>query len=124
MQVLELGQKMVEMVNQGRDGENAFVDAYYAPEVVSIEGQGTEEMPARMEGIEAIRGKHDWWYSHHEVHESTAYGPYVGHREDQFAVRFTLDATPADGERMQMDEMALFTVRDGKVVQEEFFYLS
>ena len=37
--------------------------------------------------------------------------------------QFSLDATPKGGERMQMTEVGLFTVKDGKVVQEEFLYL-
>ncbi|MEM1153161.1 MAG: nuclear transport factor 2 family protein [Pseudomonadota bacterium] len=123
MSVLEIGQKMVAMVSQGREGEEAFISEYYAPDVVSIEGQGTDEMPARLQGLEAIRGKHEWWYANHEIHEINVDGPYLGHREDQFALRFTMAMTPKGGERMEMAEMALFTVRDGKVVQEEFLYL-
>ena len=34
-----------------------------------------------------------------------------------------MDVTPkASGERMQMDEVAVYTVKDGKIVQEEFLY--
>jgi len=113
---------MVEMVNQGAAAEAAFVDQYYAEDVVSIEGQGSAEMPARMQGIDAIRGKHEWWYANNEVHSAHAEGPYQGTREDQFAVRFLLDATPAGGERAQMDEVALFTVKGGKICLEEFLY--
>jgi ketosteroid isomerase-like protein len=28
----------------------------------------------------------------------------------------------ATGKRMQMDEVAVYTVRDGKIVEERFFY--
>lgn len=31
-----------------------------------------------------------------------------------------MDVTPKDGERMQMDEIGLYTVRDGKIVEERF----
>ena len=79
-------------------------------------------MPARIEGLDGVKGKHEWWYANNEVHSSTAAGPYVGHREDQFVVRFAIDVTPTGGERAQMDEVALYTVRDGKIVQEEFLY--
>ena len=120
MNALEIGTALVTMNNEGR--EKDFVALYYAPDIVSIEGQGSEEMPARIDGLEGVKGKHEWWYANHEVHSSTADGPYVGHREDQFAVRFALDVTPTGGERMQMDEVALYTVRDGKIVQEEFLY--
>lgn len=118
---LEVGTQLVQTFNS--DGGEACVNALYGDDIVSIEGQGTDEMPARMEGIDAIRGKNQWWYANHTVHESTATGPFVGHREDQFVVRFYIDVTPNEGERMKMDEVGLFTVKDGKVVQEEFLYL-
>lgn len=38
-------------------------------------------------------------------------------------VRFTLDMTPKGGERGQLTEVGLFTVKDDKVVQEEYLYL-
>jgi ketosteroid isomerase-like protein len=31
---------------------------------------------------------------------------------------------PVSGLRFQMDETALFTVKDGKIVREEFFYVT
>lgn len=123
MAAMEIGQKMVELVNQGREGEASFVRDYYADDIVSIEGQDTEEMPGRLEGIDAIQGKHQWWYDNNEVHAVEAAGPFVGHREDQFVVHFTMDITPSGGERNQMREVGLYTVRDGKVAQEEYLYL-
>ena len=122
MTALEIGQALVEMVSQGRDSEQAFVAQYYAHDIVSIEGAGSDEMPARLEGIEAIRGKHDWWYNNNEVHGTTVEGPYVGNREDQFVIKFTMDMTPTDGERTQMEEVAIFTIRDDKIVHEEYLY--
>ena len=92
--------------------------------IVSIEGQGTDEMPARLEGIQAVRGKAQWWNDNHDVHAMEATGPFVGHREDQFVVRFDLDATfEPSGERTQMNEVGIYTVKNGKVIQEEFLYL-
>lgn len=123
MGALEIGLALVEMVPQGRAGEQDFVAQYYSDDIVSIEGQGSEEMPARIEGIAAIKGKHDWWYDNNDVHSTSVEGPYVGHREDQFIVKFTMDHTPNDGERTQMQEVALFTVKDDKIVQEEYLYL-
>ena len=122
MGAMEVGQKLVELVNQGREGEATFVRDYYADEVVSIEGQGSEEMPARIEGIEAIHAKHAWWYDNNEVHSTVAEGPYVGHREDQFVIRFVMDLT-SNGERSQMTEVGLFTIKDDRIVQEEYLYL-
>lgn len=123
MGVLEVGQKMVQMVNSGREGEAEFVGSYFADDIVSIEGADSDEMPARMEGIDAIRGKHEWWYANNDVHGVVVEGPFIGNRDDQFALRFTMDFTPAGGERRQMVELGLFTVKDDKVAQEEYLYL-
>lgn len=122
MSAMEIGKKLVELSNAHKGVE--AVETLYSDKIVSIEGQSTEQMPARMEGIEAIKGKNSWWYDNHEIHESKATGPFCGFREDQFAVKFDLDVTfKPSGERSQMSEVALYTVADGKVVQEEFLYL-
>jgi len=123
MGAMEVGQKMVEMVNAGRESEAEFVSQYYAEDIVSIEGQGSDEMPARLEGIDAIRGKHEWWYANNEVHSTVVEGPYIGHRDDQFVARFIMDMTPNGGERTQMTEVGLFTTKDDKIIQEEYLYL-
>ena len=121
-EAIAIGTQLVKLCQEGK-GEEAM-NTLYADNIVSIEGQGTDEMPARMERIDAIRGKSEWWFANHEVHSMEAEGPFCGHRDDQFAVRFHIDLTPkATGERGQMTEVGLYTVADGKVVQEEFLYL-
>lgn len=122
MSALEVGQKLVGLCQQGKGME--AIETLYADDIVSIEAQDMPQMPARMEGIEAIKGKNQWWYENHEVHSMVATGPFCGNRPDQFAVEFEIDVTSkADGERSQMREVGLYTVRDGKVAQEEFLYL-
>ena len=117
----EIGQQLVGLCKEGKFEE--AMEALYAPTIVSIEGQGSDEMPARIEGIDAVRKKGEWWYSNNEVHGTETMGPYIGHRADQFIVHFDMDITPKDGERMHLKEVGLYTVADGKVVQEEFLYL-
>lgn len=100
------------------------MDRLYDETIVIIEGQGTDEMPARMEGIQAICGKAEWWFANNEVHSIKATGPFCGHRDDQFVVEFELDTTPkSTGERSQMREVGLYTIAHGKIVQEEFLYV-
>ena len=123
MSVLEIGQKMVEAINGGRETEWQFVLDTYAEDIVSVEGADGEDMPARIEGMEAIKGKHEWWFANNEVHATSAEGPYIGLREDQFILRFMMDITPTGEERMQMVETAIYTVKNGKISQEEYFYL-
>jgi hypothetical protein len=119
---LEVGKKLVELCRKGKHME--AINTLYGPKIVSIEAQSSPAMPARMEGIDAIRGKAEWWEKNHEVHSGKADGPWP--HGDRFIVHFTYDVTakagPMAGKRMTLDEAALYTVKDGKVVQEEFFY--
>ena len=114
-----VAQELVTLCRAGRNIE--AINKLYSPKIVSIEPVGDEKMPAEMTGIEAVRGKNEWWYANNEVHGSEVTGPFVG--EAQFAVKYAWDATSkATGQRMQMEEMALYTVKDGKIVREQFFY--
>ena len=92
---------------------------FNAPDIVSL-----EDFPgpmARVEGAAAVKGKSEWWYSAHEIHEALTEGPWV--HGDQFTLHFTIDVTEkASGKRTKMNEIGLYTVRDGKVVEERFFY--
>jgi ketosteroid isomerase-like protein len=118
----EIGQRLVEFCRQGKNLE--AVDTLYAPDVVSVETHGTPEMPARMEGIDAIRGKNRWWLDNHEIHSTEMGGPWP--HGDRFITTMKIDVTakvgPYAGKRMQFEEAGLYTVRDGKIAKEEFFF--
>jgi ketosteroid isomerase-like protein len=91
---------------------------YWADDVVSIEPMGDV---LEMRGKAAVAGKGEWWRNNHEVHGATVEGPYVS--GDAFTVRFAMDITPRQsGQRMMMDEIGIYTVRDDKIVREEFVY--
>lgn len=117
-----IGQQLVDLCRENKNME--AIDALYGDDIVSIEAASMSDMPdmpARMEGIEAIRGKTRWWYDNHELHSCEVSGPFP--HGDRFAVLFKIDVThKPSGQRMQMEEMGLYTTRDGKIVQEEFFY--
>ncbi len=115
-----IGEQLVQFCNDGNGME--AINTLYSPDIVSIEPCAMGDMPARQEGIDAIRGKNQWWYENHEVHSGEAKGPFP-HGEERFAVLFSFDVTNKPmNQRMQMEEVALYTVKDGKIVQEEFFY--
>ena len=66
-------------------------------------------------------GKNKSWLTEHEVHDASAEGPLVS--PSHFCVRFRHDVThKPSGRRMTMDELAVYQVKDGKIVREEFFY--
>ncbi|MBA3496097.1 MAG: nuclear transport factor 2 family protein [Gemmatimonadales bacterium] len=114
-----LAQELVTLCRAGRHLD--AVETLYSPNIVSVESAGTEAMPAEMSGIDAIRGKQQWWAENFEVHDSKVNGPFLA--ENQFAVQFEFDTTfKPTGERSRMTEMALYTVKDGKIVHEHFFY--
>lgn len=94
-------------------------EKYWSDDVVSIEAMPGDM--AEVRGRDAVRGKGEWWSANHEIHGFETQGPYVN--GDQFALTFMMDITrKASGERIKMDEVGLYTVRDGKIVEERFFY--
>ena len=112
----ELAKRFVALCQEGKHREAG--ETFWSPDIVSLEPMGPM---ARAEGLAALRAKHDWWEGSTEVHGGEAHGPYV--HGDQFAVRFSLDVTMKDsGHRMEIDEVGLYTVRDGRIVEERFFY--
>jgi len=119
---LAVGKKLVELCKEGKFME--AVDACYGEHAVSVEAFAPPGQSPRCEGLKAIREKGEWWGKNHEVHSCEVWGPFP--HGDRFIVRFKLDVTgktgPMAGQRMTMDEAGLYTVKDGKVVHEEFFY--
>ena len=111
-----------ELVSLCRAGRNLDAIAkLYSPRITSVEPFGNEEMPAEMTGIDAIRRKNEWWLENNDLHAAEVIGPFVG--GEQFAVQYVWDTTfKPTGQRMAMREMALYTVKDGRIVHEEFFY--
>jgi len=122
MDTKQVGEKLVALCREGKNLE--AVDTLYSPDIVSVEAMGNPDMPAEQRGIDAIRGKNQWWLNTHEIHSASAEGPYP--HQDRFAVKYHYDVTakegPMAGQRFAMDEVAVYTVQDGKIVREEFFY--
>lgn len=114
-----VGQELVGLCRQGRNGE--AIERLYSKNIVSVEPMGNEAMPAEMTGIDAVQKKHAWWTENMEVHSAEVRGPFVG--DDGFAVYYDYDTTfKPTGQRSSMKEMALYTVQQGEIVREEFFY--
>ena len=119
---LEVGKKLVELCRKGKEAE--AVNTLYSPKIVSIEPEAGPAGQARQEGLAAIKAKAEWWEKNNEVHKREVDGPWP--HGDRFIVHFKYDVTikagPMAGKRVAMDETGLYTVKDGKVTQEEFFY--
>jgi ketosteroid isomerase-like protein len=121
MTTLEVGKRLVELCKQGKAQE--AMETLYSPDIVAIEAASMPGIPAEQHGMQAVLAKGKWWYENHIIHGSTCEGPYpLG---DRFIVKFTYDITQkASNQRLTFDEAALYTVKDGKIVREEFFYVA
>ena len=119
MNTMDIAKRMVELCRQGKNDE--ALDTLFSPDLVSVEAAAMPGMEREARGLAAVKAKSDWWVSNHEIHSATVTGPWP--HDDRFIVGFRLDVThKPSGQRMQMDEVGLYHVRDGKIVREEFFY--
>lgn len=115
-----IGQRLVDLCREGKNIE--AIDKLYADNVVSVENMGNEQMPRTMEGKEAILGKNNWWVENNEVHSASCDGPFP-HGDEKFATVFEYETTfKPTGKRMSMKEIGVYTVENGKIAKEEFFY--
>ncbi len=120
MSTKEVAQKLVALCREGKNLD--AIDQLYASDIVSVEAVEGGGMPREMRGMEAVRGKSQWWLDNHEVHDCELQGPFY-HGDDQFAVYMKADVTyKPDNKRMQIDEIGVYTVKDGKVAHEAFYY--
>jgi hypothetical protein len=119
MTTYEIGQKYVALVKEGRREE--CLSTLFSEAAVSVEAA---EFPGRertVKGLDALRAKSKFFLDNNEVHKAEVFGPYP--HDDRFAVRFVFELTfKPTGQRRTMDEVALFTVANGKITREEFFY--
>ena len=93
-------------------------EKYWSEDVRSVEPM--EGAMGDIRGVDAVRGKGKWWSENHEVHSASAVGPFVNH--DQFIVDFEMEVTfKGDGQRRHLKESGLYTVREGRIVEERFF---
>lgn len=119
MSTLDVAKRYVELVKEGKNQE--CLSELFAADAVSVEAGAPPGQERTARGLEAIRGKSKWWRENHEVHSAAVDGPYP--HDDRFAVRFTYDVTfKPQSKRFTMNEVGLFTIKDGKIVKEEFFY--
>ena len=118
MTTQEVANRLVSLCREGKHEQ--VVKELYAPNIVSIEPEGT---PNRIvEGLEAIIAKGEQFDSRIEkVNSSFISDPVVA---DNFfscsmLMNVNMKGVPVP---VDMNEVCLYTVNDGKIVQEQFFY--
>ncbi|HEV2097279.1 MAG TPA: nuclear transport factor 2 family protein [Chthoniobacterales bacterium] len=117
MNTEQVAQKVVELCR--KQAWREAIDSLYADDIVSVEASSMGGGPPETHGIEGVRQKTEWWTNHMEVHSTKVSGPFVAH--DRFVVQFDVDVTDKNSKkRMQMSEVGVYMVKDGKIVREEF----
>jgi len=117
MNTEQVAKKVMELVRKQAWYE--ALDTLYDKDIVSVEAQASGGGSPETRGIEGVRGKIDWWVNAMEVHSFKASGPFVAH--DRFVVQYDADVTDKSSKkRFQLSEVGVYTVKDGKIVREEF----
>jgi SnoaL-like domain len=121
MKTEEIANKLVELCRT-----NAWmkaIDTLYDKDIVSVEARGMDGESPEKRGIDQVRGKTEWWLQNMEMHGVKVSGPFVAY--DHFVVQYDIDVTDKNSKkRMQMSEVGVYTVKDGKIVREEFLPLA
>lgn len=116
MTTKEVAQKFYEYC---KEDNSEKVMLMYSDDIVSIE-EGKSPMQI-CKGKEEIQKKIDWWNSTFESLEYSCHGPYIN--GDQFSLLFSMKTKhKKTGEEESFEEVALYTVKDGKIIEEKFMY--
>ncbi|MGZ4974489.1 MAG: SnoaL-like domain-containing protein [Limisphaerales bacterium] len=117
MNTEEIAKKVVELVRKQAWYE--ALDTLYDDNIVSVEAFSMGGGSPETQGKEGVRGKIDWWVNAMEIHSFDAHDPFVGH--DRFVVQYDADVTDKNSkQRRKLSEVGVYTVKDGKIVREEF----
>jgi hypothetical protein len=121
MTTQEIAKRYVTLCQQGKF--DVCLEELYAKNAVSVEAAMPPGIDRTAKGLDAIKAKGKDWAESHVVHSAEVNGPFP--HENRFAVRFMFDVTDKpSGKRTTMDEVGLFTIENGKITREEFFYPS
>lgn len=114
----EVAARFNELAKEGKWDQ--IQDELFAENAVSIEPPNSPGMQS-VEGLAAIKEKGKQFNEMvEEMHDGYSTEPVVA--GNFFSVAMGLDATMKGMGRMRMDEIAVYEVKDGKIVKEQFFF--
>lgn len=113
----QIAQRLVELCRKG-DYETAQKELF-ANDAVSIEPWETPDFAKETKGLDAIIEKgHKFEAMVQEMHGGSVSEPLIA--GNSFAMVLSMDMTMKGKERMNMSELCVYQVKDGKVVSESF----
>ncbi len=117
MTTQEVANKLIQLCRQGKNAD--AINELYADNIISIEPKGS--MQERTEGKANVLAKTATWLGMVETfHSSSISDPIV--TPDFFSCSMETDTTMKGMGRMQLKEICVFQVENGKIVFEQFFY--
>lgn len=118
MTTQEVANRMNELFKQYKWAE--VQEELFADDAESIEPENSPGLKS-VKGKEAIKKKGDDFNNMvEEMHGGWVSDPLVGGNHISFAMG--IDATYKGMGRQNMEEIAVYEVKDGKIVKEQFFY--
>lgn len=118
MTTQDVAKHLVDLCRQGK--YDAAQEELYSKDAESIEPARSSGLQT-VHGLEAIKEKgHQFQSMIETVHGGSISDPVIA--GDKFAIAMTMDITLKGQGRMNMDEIAVYDVKDGKVIKEHFFY--
>jgi ketosteroid isomerase-like protein len=118
MTTKDIAKKLKKLCEQGK-----FEDAQkelFAKDAVSIEPMASEAFAKEVHGLDAIIKKGEKWQEMvSKNHSLEVSEPIVA--GSTFALTMRMDVTMKDGKRMDMTELCVYHVKDGKIISEQFF---
>ncbi|HSC54556.1 MAG TPA: SnoaL-like domain-containing protein [Phnomibacter sp.] len=118
MTTQQVADRFDELAQQG--AFDKIVNELFASDCQSIEPSASQGLSS-VQGLDAIRAKGvKFNEAVEEMHGGYSTKPIVA--SSFFAVTMGMDVTMKGMGRMKMDEIALYEVKDGKIIREQFFY--
>jgi hypothetical protein len=112
----DVARQFTDLLRAGKYAE--VEERWLGPGIESVEGHGAA---MSWKGKKNVLAKYRAWEANNEFVDAVIDGPWVG--ATGFAIKFTGHVrNKSTGERHAMEEIAVYTVRDGKVVREEFHF--
>ncbi|MGH8017666.1 MAG: SnoaL-like domain-containing protein, partial [Opitutaceae bacterium] len=117
MTTKQIAERLVALCRKG-EFETAQKELF-AQDAVSIEPYATPDFPQETKGLPAIIKKgHQFESMVEETHSSEVSDPIVA--DNSFACAMRMDVTMKDKGRMEMKELCVYIVKDGKITSEQF----
>jgi len=117
MTTKEVAERLVELCRKG-DFESAQSELF-ADDAISIEPYSTPDFEKETKGKEAVKEKGEKWNSMVDaVHAMEVSDALVA--ANSFAVTMRMHVTMKERGEMDMTELCIYKVKDGKITSEEF----